>query len=179
MEILTRRFYHAEKETAALLEGSMEEDDAKFALLPDLILIDGGTAQVRVCEEVLESFGLDIPVFGLVKDDKHRTRAVTDSYGNEAAIMQGSPLFRFLTALQDEVHRYAITTHRKKREKKLSKSDLSSIPGVGEKRQTALLRYFGSVAAIRGKNEKEIAACPGIDQKTAKQIYAWFHSPKK
>lgn len=174
-ELLFRRFSHAEKETDALIQGTLDEDDAKFALLPDLILIDGGTQQVHVCEEVMKDFGLSIPVFGLVKDDKHRTRAVTDADGYEASVIPGSPLFRFLTAMQDEVHRYAITTHRKKREKKLSQSDLSSIPGVGEKRQAALLRYFGSIAVIRGKNEKEIAACPGIDKKTAAQIYAWFH----
>ncbi len=145
-----------------------------FGAPPDLILMDGGINQVNVAIEVLKSLGIDIPVYGLVKDDKHRTRGIIKTDGSEIKI-KDDDVMNFITYIQDEVHRTAIEYHRKLREKKLSTSILDEIEGVGEKRKTALLKYFKSIKKISEASFKELKDVEGMDTKTATAIYDFFH----
>ena len=131
--------------------------------LPDLIITDGGVGQMSVVREVVEGeLGLHIPIAGLAKDDRHRTHELL--YGNPpltVGLKQDSALFRLLTHIQDEVHRYAITFHRDKRSKSQLKSELDIIPGVGPKSKQALLKAFKSVKRIREASIEELAAVVG------------------
>ncbi len=131
--------------------------------LPDLIITDGGIGQMNVVRAVIEDeLGLQIPIAGLAKDDRHRTHELL--YGNPpmtVALKQDSALFRLLTQIQDEVHRYAITFHRDKRSKSQLKSELDTIPGIGPKSKQALLKVFKSVKRIREANEEELAKVVG------------------
>lgn len=141
---------------------------------PNLILMDGGITQVRAAKEVLYILKLDIPVFGLVKNDKHRTRGIVDSDGNEIPI-NDVDIMNFITYIQDEVHKTAIEYHRKLREKKLNKSILDEIPGVGEKRKMALLKKFKSVQNVAKASVEELLEVNEIDQKTAQEIFDFMH----
>jgi excinuclease ABC subunit C len=131
--------------------------------LPDLIITDGGVGQMNVVREVVEEeLGLQIPIAGLAKDDKHRTHELL--YGNPpmtVALKQDSALFRLLTQIQDEVHRFAITFHRDKRSKSQLHSELDSIQGIGPKTKEALLKAFKSVKRIREASEEELAKVIG------------------
>ena len=137
--------------------------------LPDLIITDGGIGQMSVVRQVVEGeLGLQIPIAGLAKDDRHRTHELL--YGNPPmtiALKQDSALFRLLTQIQDEVHRYAITFHRDKRSKSQLKSELDTIPGVGPKTKQALLKAFKSVKRIREASLKELADIVGDAKATA------------
>ena len=148
--------------------------DFFFGRMPDLILMDGGITQVRIAKEVLHDLKLNIPVYGLVKNDKHRTRGIIDSDGNEF-IIKDSDIMNFVTFIQDEVHKTAIEYHRKLREKKTTKSLLDEIEGVGEKRKEALLKHFKSLKKIANSTIEELENVEGIDRKTAENIYNAFH----
>jgi excinuclease ABC subunit C len=131
--------------------------------LPDLIITDGGMGQMSVVRAVVEEeLGLQIPIAGLAKDDRHRTHELL--YGNPPitiALKQDSALFRLLTQIQDEVHRYAITFHRDKRSKSQLRSELDTIPGIGPKTKQALLKAFKSVKRIREATLEELAEVVG------------------
>ena len=151
-EVLTRRFRHGLEERrrgggGTPLEDSEELTDTKFAEFPDVIMMDGGRGQVNIALEVLAELGLNIPVCGMVKDDRHRTRGLY--YNNvELPMDADSEVFLLITRMQDEAHRFAITYHRSLRGKRNLASVLDDIPGVGEKRKKNLLKHFGSFTKI-------------------------------
>lgn len=174
-EVLTRRFRRCLAEYEKLEDGSLDPDEAKFSLLPDLILMDGGAGQVNIALSVLTSLGLSLPVYGMVKDEKHRTRALLSPEG-EVAINPSSPEFRLMTAIQDEVHRAAIGYHHRLREKTVAKSPLLSLNGVGEKTYEKLMRRFKTVANVKKASEEELRAVCG--KTAAEAIYAYYRQKK-
>ena len=142
--------------------------------LPDLIIADGGKGQMGVIHEVLEALGLDIPIAGLAKDERHRTAELYCGYPPLlVGLRPTSPLFHFLTSIQDEVHRFAISFHRQKRSKAFIHSELEQIDGVGEKTVSTLLAHFRSVAKVRAANIGELTALVGSAK--AQKIHAFFH----
>ena len=124
------------------------QQDAGFSEHPDVLLIDGGVEHTKVAEDVLQTLGLDIPAYGMVKDDKHRTRALVTAAGDEIAISAVPSVFALIGTIQEETHRFAITYQRALRSRRMKKSGLEDIPGIGEKRRQALLKKFRSVKAI-------------------------------
>ena len=136
-QVLERRLAH------------LKADDPAFNTVPNLILVDGGLGHTQVAVGVLEKYGMSIPVFGMVKDDKHRTRALISPLGAEIQIDNQQAVFAFIGAIQEETHRVAITYHRSLRSKRLKYSELDKIPGVGPKRKQELLRIFKSIKGIR------------------------------
>ncbi|MCM1272602.1 MAG: excinuclease ABC subunit UvrC [Clostridium sp.] len=148
--------------------------DEKLDVLPDVIMMDGGKGQVNIALMVLDSLGLDIPVCGMVKDDKHRTRALY--YNNEEIqFPRGSQAMLMVTSLQDEAHRFAIEYHRQLRSKNQVKSVLDDIPGVGDARRKQLMKHFKDVENIKKASADELAALSGIPERVAKTIYNFFH----
>lgn len=173
-EILTRRFNHGLDEIKAIQQRDLKLSAGKFSTFPDLIMMDGGKGQVNIALEVLKSLNIDIPVCGLVKDDKHQTRGIV--YNNkELIINRGSNLMQLIRRIQDEVHRFAITYHRSLRDKRTLHSILDDIPNVGEKRRRALLMRFGSVDNIKKATIEELLDTPSIDKKSAESIYIYFN----
>ena len=173
-EILTRRFNHGLEEVKAIQERNLKLSAGKFSNFPDLIMMDGGKGQVNIALEVLESLNINIPVCGLVKDDKHQTRGIV--YNNkELLINRSSNLMQLIRRIQDEVHRFAITYHRSLRDKRTLHSILDDIPNVGEKRRRALLMKFGSVDNIKKATIEELLEVPSIDKKSAESIYIYFN----
>lgn len=176
-EVLTRRFSHAKKELEQL--GQRQQDPAlgSFTRLPDLILMDGGKGQVGIALKVLEEQQLDIAVCGMVKDDNHHTRGLY--YNNqELPIDKSSELFKLITRIQDETHRFAIEYHRSLRNKKQVKSILDDINGIGPKRRRALMKHFMSLEAIQAASEEELMQVPTMNSEAAKKVYAFFHQQK-
>lgn len=167
-EVLMRRFKHGLTEQA---EG--ENNQGKFSTFPDVIMIDGGRGQVNVALEVLKELQLDIPVCGMVKDNRHRTRGLY--YNNVEIPMDdhGEP-FLLITRMQDEAHRFAITYHRSLRGKRNLASVLDDIPGVGEKRKKNLLKHFGSFTKIREASVEELQEVEGINRTVAEEIYTYL-----
>lgn len=161
-ETLVRRFTHEER-----------KGDGKFSEYPDLILMDGGIAQLNLAKEVLESLNLDIPVFGMVKDDKHRTRGVVNEVG-EVYLKPTGGAIRLVTYIQDEVHKTAIEYHRKRREKKMIGSELENIPGIGKQKRKDLMIYFKSIDKIKSASCDELKQVKGISEKYAQVIYNYF-----
>ena len=159
-----------------------ERDEGSFSVFPDLILMDGGKGQIEVAEEVLATLGLSIPVCGMVKDDRHRTRGLYFR-GNEIALSGAShglgganaEVAALVTRIQDETHRFAIEYHRKLRSKEQTKSVLDEIPGIGPARRRALMSYFKSMAELRDAAEEEIAGVPGMNRAAAASVYGFLH----
>ncbi|MCH1961681.1 excinuclease ABC subunit UvrC [Clostridium perfringens] len=174
-EILSRRFAHGLEEVNKIKERNFEYSKGKFCIFPDLIMMDGGKGQVNIALEVLKGFGIEIPVCGLVKDDKHRTRGIIFN-NEEILIRRGSGLMNLITRVQDEVHRYAITYHRSLRDKRTLHSILEDIPRIGEKRRRNLLMKFGSIDNIKKASMEELLDTPGIDRKAAESIKQYFSS---
>ena len=173
-EILTRRFNHGLDEIKAIQQRDLKLSAGKFSTFPDLIMMDGGKGQVNIALEVLKSLNIDIPVCGLVKDDKHQTRGIV--YNNkELIINRGSNLMQLIRRIQDEVHRFAITYHRSLRDKRTLHSILDDIPNVGEKRRRASLMKFGSVDNIKKATIEELLDTQSIDKKSAQSIYNYFN----
>lgn len=164
-EVLTRRFneYLKNKDTG---EG--------FGRLPDLILLDGGIGQVHAVEPVLKQFNLNVPLFGMVKDDKHRTRAIAQN-GGEIAINSKRQVFTLISEIQNEVHRFSVEYHRKKHSKRNLSMSLTEIDGVGTNRAKALLKKFKTITAIKKANTDELAAVDGISSKIAENIYKYYN----
>ena len=166
-EVIRRRFieYYAHQQ---------QGDGEGFGRLPDLVLLDGGKGHVAAVQPVLRELGVAVPLFGLVKDDKHRTRAIALS-GGEIAIQSNRRAFTLLSTIQDEVHRFAIGYHRQQRKKAAVSSTLTSIPGIGEARAKALLKHFKTVAAIGQADLKELEEAPSMTQPAARRVYQFFH----
>ena len=164
-EVLTRRFeeYFKLKDTG---EG--------FGRLPDLILLDGGKGQVAAVRPVLKRFGLDIPLFGMVKDGSHRTRAITDE-GQEISITSKRQAFTLVSSIQDEVHRFAIGYHRASRKKHTISSTLTEIEGVGIERAKSLLSYFKTIRRIKEADVEELLQADKMNRPAAEAIYRHFH----
>ena len=161
-EVLTRRFQRG------------VDEDAGFERLPDLIMMDGGRGQVNIALEVLRELGLNIPVSGMVKDDKHRTRGLY--YRNvEIPIDRDSEGFKLITRIQDEAHRFAIEYHRLLRSKGQVHSILDDIPGIGPGRRKELMRHFQGIEEIKAATVEELAALPTMNGKVAQQVYDFFH----
>ena len=159
-QVLTRRFRR-------YLDG-----DEKFSARPDLLLIDGGENHVRVACRVLETMGLDIPAFGMVKDDRHRTRALVHPDGREIGIQAIPAVFALIGQIQEETHRFAIEFNRQQRKGRVQGSVLDRIPGVGEKRRTQLLKHFKSVRAIREAPLEELEQV--VPKNTAQAVFQYF-----
>ena len=149
------------------------EGDEKFAPLPDLLLIDGGAGQVRAALEAMEGTGVSIPAFGMVKDDRHRTRALVAGDGREIGIQHNQGLFALIGRIQEETHRFAIEFHRQQQGVRVKKSALDEIPGVGPRRRGELLRHFKSVKAVRAASPEQLAEV--VDRRTARAVYEHFH----
>ena len=156
-EVITRRLKH-----------SIENENGGFGKLPDLILADGGITQIRAAKSAIKKYNLNIPVYGMVKDDKHRTRALIDENRNEIEVSR--ELLNLITNFQDSVHDTAIGYHRKLREKETTKSMLDNIEGIGEVRKRQLLKKFGSIKKITEASIEEIAEIKGISLEQAKKI---------
>lgn len=167
-EVLTRRFGHG------LREQQEESETGGFQIFPDLIMMDGGRGQVNIALEVLEKLHLHIPVCGMVKDDNHRTRGLYFN-NTELPIDLNSECFRLITRIQDEAHRFAITFHRQLRSKGQVHSVLDDIPGVGPARRKDLMRCFENIDAIRNATVEELKELPSMNEKSAQEVYKFFH----
>jgi len=161
-QVLCRRFCH-------YLDG-----DKGFDEKPDALLIDGGQVHANVVREALNAMGIELPIFGMVKDDRHRTRALVTPDGEEIGIQAIPAVFAFIGTIQEETHRFAITYHRTLRSKRVKGSKLDEIDGVGEKRRLALLKHFKSVKAISEASEDALAQI--VPDAVARAIYQYFHS---
>lgn len=157
-EVVTRRLKHS-------IDNS---NSSGFGKLPDAIFADGGITQIRAIKQAVKSLELDIPVFGMVKNDKHQTRALINEQRQEFEISEN--LMNLITKFQDEVHDTAISYHRKLRDESITKSELDDIKGIGEAKKKALLKYFGSVEKIRNSSIEEIVKVNGINGELAKNI---------
>ena len=166
-QMLTRRLTHY-KEAA---ENGKKDG---FETLPDLWLIDGGAGQVAAAKKAAAQFGVEFPIFGMVKDDRHRTRAIR-AENEEIAIRSSQSVFRLITAIQDETHRYAISFSRKKHRKTGFASVLTGVPGIGEQRAAKLLKHFKSMAAVKAADEEALAAAPGMTRPAAEALYRYLH----
>lgn len=164
-EVLTRRFRHYAEE---------KESGEGFGRLPDLILLDGGQGQVHAVQPVLRAFGLQIPLFGMVKDGKHRTRAIAAD-GGEIAIHSKRQAFTLVASIQEEVHRFAIGYHRQKHKKNTLVSTLTEIEGIGAARASALLRQFKTMAAIQAASLEELQSVKGMNLTSAQAVRDALH----
>lgn len=165
-EVLTRRFSEYEKS---------KDSTEGFGKLPDLILLDGGVGQVHAVEPVLREFGLKIPLFGMVKDNRHRTRAISGD-GGEIAINSKRQVFTLVSEIQNEVHRFSVAYHHQKHAKRGLSLSLTEIEGVGEKRASALLKYFKTMTAIKNAEVDELSKAPGITSAVAQNIYNYYRT---
>ena len=156
-EVVTRRLKH-----------SVENPKGAFGYLPDVIFADGGITQMRAIKKAINKYNLNIPVFGMVKDSKHRTNKLIDEERKEIKISEN--IFNFITAMQDEVHKIAIEYNRKLRNNDTTKSSLDNIKGIGKKRKQELLKKFGSVEAIKKADIKELLKINGITEELARII---------
>ena len=156
-EVVTRRLKH-----------SIEDENGGFGKLPDAIFADGGITQIRAIRRAIDKYNLDIKIFGMVKNDKHQTRALIDEQRNEIEVSE--KLMNAITNFQDTVHDTAITYHRKLRDKSITKSELDDIKGIGEKKKKALLKKFGNVQNIKNATVEELCEVKGITKKIAETI---------
>lgn len=163
-EVLDRRFNRLKE----------EQKENSFSKVPDLIMMDGGKGQVGIAEKILAKHGMNIPVCGMVKDDRHRTRGLLYK-GEEIILPSHSEGFKLITRLQDEVHRFSIEYHKKLRSKAQVQSLLDEINGVGKERKKIILQHFKSVEHLRKASLSEIEQVPGIPAQVASNIYNYFH----
>ena len=166
-EVLDRRLSEYEKcKEKGISDG--------FGRLPDLILLDGGKGQVNAVLPVMRKHGADVPVFGMVKDSKHKTSAISTG-GGRVEFNSKRKAFSLVTTIQDEVHRFAVSYHRKKHTKRAMASALTEIEGVGEKRAKNLLIKFSTLENIEKATEEELLDVPGITKAAAHNIFIAFH----
>ena len=156
-EVIERRLKH-----------SIENPKGGFGELPDAIFADGGITQIRATKKAVQKYGLEIPVYGMVKNDKHQTRALMDENRKELKISEN--LMHLITRFQDTVHDTAITYHRKVRDKQITKSELDEVKGIGEAKKKALLKSFGSVEKIKQASVEELMKVKGITEELAKSL---------
>ena len=164
-QVITRRFSH-------YLDG-----DENWNEKPDLLLIDGGSVHAKTAEDALNALGLHIPTFGMVKDDRHRTRALAAPDGREIGIQHNQALFALIGTIQEETHRFAIEFNRAQHGKTVKGSTLDNIPGVGPKRRADLLKHFKSIKNIKAATEAQLAEV--VDKKTAKAVYEYFRKEEE
>ncbi|MGN1467725.1 MAG: excinuclease ABC subunit UvrC [Ruminococcus sp.] len=164
-EVITRRFDEYEKE---------KHTNDGFGRMPDLILLDGGKGQVAAVKKVFEEKNISVPLFGMVKDSKHRTRAITDE-GREISISSNRRVFTFVSSVQDEVHRFAIGYHHQRRKKNTFKSSLTDIDYVGETRAKSLLKFFRTIENIKNADLQELEQAPKMNKNAAIAVYNYFH----
>lgn len=173
-EVLTRRFVHGLDEQEERRAENLEDAYGSFTKFPDLLMMDGGKGQVNIALDVLEKLDLHIPVCGMVKDDRHRTRGLY--YNNEEIpIDKDSEGFKLITRIQDEAHRFAIEYHRSLRSKGQVHSMLEDIPGIGPARRKALMKHFKGLEGIREASVEELAAVDSMNEKSAREVYVFFH----
>ena len=153
------------------------DGDPKFLPLPDLFLIDGGAAHARAARTAAQALRVRIPIFGMVKDDRHRTRALVTPEGEEIGIAAQQAVFTLVGRIQEETHRFAITFHRESHEKRNLRSGLDEIPGIGPKRREALRRRFGSIRAIRQADEAQLREILPADAAAA--VYRYYHEEQQ
>lgn len=166
--------YASMRETLARRLAHLSDPSGSFAQVPDLILLDGGRGHVSVVRELLTELGLSIPVFGMVKDDYHKTRALcTDT--DEISIAKDRGLFTMIYKLQEEVHRYTVRCMEQAKLRTLTTSSLTVIPGIGEAKAKKLLMAFDGLAAVKQADQTALAAVPGITAKDAEAVYAYYH----
>lgn len=157
---------------AQVLERRINEylkDNNAFKPLPDLILLDGGITQINAVLDVMKKYNINIPIFGMVKNNKHRTRAIL-SVNKYEIELNDDDIKNYVTKIQDEIHNFVITYHRKKRDSKITKSKLDNISGIGPKKKQELLKYFGSVQKIKESSVEDITKIKGINLELAKKI---------
>ncbi|SDL28816.1 excinuclease ABC subunit UvrC [Natronincola ferrireducens] len=172
-EIILRRFQRGLEETKTIGEGQTTLEEGKFAIFPDLIMVDGGLGQINSVEKSLAVLGIDIPVCGMVKDKRHRTRGLIYK-GRELPIDKTSSVLKFVAKVQDEVHRFAITYHRSLRKESSFYSILQEIPGIGEKRRKALMQHFKDINRIKEATREELLEVEGINKTAAENICNFF-----
>lgn len=165
-EVLNRRLTEYE---------NAEDKTEGFGRLPDLILLDGGKGQVNAVIPVLEAHGIDVPVFGMVKDNHHRTRAIATS-GDELVLTSKRAAFALVGSIQEEVHRYSVAYHHSKNKKSALATSLKTIDGIGDGRAKALLRQFKTMQAISQATEEELMKVKGMSRNAAREVYSAFHS---
>lgn len=174
-EVIYRRFNRGIEEKKLIKENKIGIES--FSVFPDLLMIDGGKGQVNIAKKVLDQFNINIPICGLVKDDFHRTRGII--YENkEITLSNNSTSFKLITRIQDEAHRFAINYHRSLRDKKMFKSILDDVKGIGDTRKKALLKSFGSTDNIRKASIEELAEVDGMNKLAAKAVYDFFRGDK-
>ena len=174
-EVIYRRFRHAMEEEEQIAEGTLNMRDAKFLPYPDLILLDGGKGHLSVISELMEMIDNNTPLFGMVKNNKHKTRALVGKNG-EVDISVTPPVFNLITHIQDEVHDAAINYFRKLHNK--IDSELDKIPGIGEKRRLSLLTKYGNLDRIREAEVDELKDVDSMDLKSAQNVYNYFRTKK-
>ena len=174
-EVIYRRFRHGMEEEEKIADGEMNVRDAKFLPYPDLILLDGGRGHLATICELMEMIDNNTPVFGMVKNNKHRTRALVGVDG-EVDISAAPPVFKLITRIQDEVHDTAISYFRKVHNK--IDSELTKISGIGEKRRLALLTKYGNIDKIKEAQVDELMEVESMDQKSAENVYNYFRNKK-
>lgn len=177
-EVLTRRFVHGLDEQEARRKENLDEEFGSFTRFPDLIMMDGGRGQVNIALEVLGKLNLQIPVCGMVKDDKHRTRGLYFN-NKEIPIDRDSEGFKLITRIQDEAHRFAIEFHRSLRSKGQVHSILDDIPGIGPARRKALMKQFPGPDKIKEASMEELKAVPSMNERAAEAVYRFFHEEQE
>ena len=177
-EVLTRRFVHGLDEQEARRKENLDEEFGSFTRFPDLIMMDGGRGQVNIALEVLDKLNLQIPVCGIVKDDKHRTRGLYFN-NEEIPIDRDSEGFKLITRIQDEAHRFAIEFHRSLRSKGQVHSILDDIPGIGPTRRKALMKQFQGPDKMREASLEELKAVPSMNERAAEAVYRFFHEEQE
>lgn len=170
-EVLERRFNEYEKHKS-------ENAEEGFGKMPDLILLDGGKGQVSVVKEILDEMNINVALFGMVKDSKHKTRAITGD-GGEIAINSNRAVFTLVSEIQEEVHRFSVSFHHKKHAKKGLELSLTKIDGVGEKKAKELFKAFKTVKAIKNASVNDLAKVKGINISLAEKIYNFYNQGEK
>lgn len=169
----TQDDYHAMREAVSRRMKRYLGGDDRFACLPDVLFIDGGYAHAATVKGVLDELGIALPVYGMVKDDRHRTRALVTPNGEEIGISGSTALFSLVGRIQEETHRFAIGYHRALRAKRGYGSELDAVAGVGKTRKMALLKHFKSLAAIKRASLEELHAA--VPANAAQAVYSHFH----
>jgi len=152
----------------------LSDGEGSFSEKPDLILLDGGRGHVSSVKEILSDMGIDVPVFGMVKDDFHKTRALCNE-NEEINIARNQSIFVFLYKLQEEVHRYTVSKMTSAKLKTLKTSSLEKIKGIGEKKAKKLLLAFTSMEELRSAELSQLLEVKGISEKDAHAVYDFFH----
>ena len=170
--------YASMREAISRRLSHLSDGEGSFAKLPDLILLDGGRGHVSTVKGLMEELGVDIPVFGMVKDDFHKTRALCTEDG-EISIARENAVFVLIYRIQEEVHRFTVSRMDAAKRKTLTHSTLTKIPGIGDAKAKALLAAFGGMAGVKAATEDELAAVKGISRADATRIRAYYDAKDK